>query len=170
MLTAHWLLVEAPKWAVSAGWLSRPARRGADSSFAAWCRVLLRGLVQSRPSRLGAESSFAAWCRVVLCGLVQSWPLRHSAESSFVAWCFTAWCIVVLRGLVHLVVSLQIDASSGLFSPQLVHVVVSLSSVHLVVSSLLWHLHRLVHLVVSLQICASICLLVDWSVWESSLI
>lgn len=27
-LTAHWLLVEMPKWAVSAGWLSRPARRG----------------------------------------------------------------------------------------------------------------------------------------------
>ncbi len=28
-LTGHWLLVEAPKWAVSAGWLTRPARRGA---------------------------------------------------------------------------------------------------------------------------------------------
>lgn len=31
-LTAHWLLVEAPKWAVSAGWLSRPARRGASAA------------------------------------------------------------------------------------------------------------------------------------------
>lgn len=28
-LTSHWLLVEAPKWAVTAGWLTRPARRGA---------------------------------------------------------------------------------------------------------------------------------------------
>ena len=28
-LTGHWLLVEAPKWAVSAGWLTRPVRRGA---------------------------------------------------------------------------------------------------------------------------------------------
>ncbi len=32
VLTAHWLLVEAPKWAVSAGWLSRPARRGASAA------------------------------------------------------------------------------------------------------------------------------------------
>ncbi|WP_421303445.1 ferric reductase-like transmembrane domain-containing protein [Aeromonas taiwanensis] len=30
-LVAHWLLVEAPKWAVSAGWLARPARRGAGA-------------------------------------------------------------------------------------------------------------------------------------------
>ena len=27
-LTSHWLLVGAPKWAVTAGWLTRPARRG----------------------------------------------------------------------------------------------------------------------------------------------
>ena len=33
-LTAHWLVVEAPKWAVSAGWLSRPARRGASGAGA----------------------------------------------------------------------------------------------------------------------------------------
>ncbi|QFI53595.1 ferredoxin reductase family protein [Aeromonas simiae] len=30
-LIAHWLLVEAPKWAVGAGWLTRPARRGAGA-------------------------------------------------------------------------------------------------------------------------------------------
>ena len=140
-------------------------RLGPESSFAAWCRVILCGLVQSHPLRLGAESSFTAWCRVVLRSLVQSRPSWLGAKLAF-----AAWCIVVLRGLVHLVVSLQIGASSGLFAPRLVHVVVSLSSVHLVVSSLLWHLHRLVHLVVSLQICASICLLVDWSVWDLSLI
>ncbi|MGE6080391.1 ferric reductase-like transmembrane domain-containing protein, partial [Aeromonas veronii] len=33
-LTAHWLVVEAPKWAVSAGLLSRPARRGASGAGA----------------------------------------------------------------------------------------------------------------------------------------
>ena len=30
-LMAHWLLVEAPKWAVTADWLTRPARRGAGA-------------------------------------------------------------------------------------------------------------------------------------------
>lgn len=30
-LMAHWLLVEAPKWAVAADWLTRPARRGAGA-------------------------------------------------------------------------------------------------------------------------------------------
>lgn len=30
-LTAHWLLVEGPKWAVGAGWLTAPARRGAGA-------------------------------------------------------------------------------------------------------------------------------------------
>ena len=30
-LVAHWLLVEAPKWAVAADWLTRPARRGAGA-------------------------------------------------------------------------------------------------------------------------------------------
>ncbi len=34
-LVAHWLLVEAPKWAVSAGWLARPARRGAGAGAGA---------------------------------------------------------------------------------------------------------------------------------------
>ncbi|WP_429182144.1 ferredoxin reductase family protein [Aeromonas salmonicida] len=34
-LTSHWLLVEAPKWAVTAGWLTRPARRGAGSGAGA---------------------------------------------------------------------------------------------------------------------------------------
>jgi predicted ferric reductase len=33
-LTSHWLLVEAPKWAVTAGWLTRPARRGGAGSGA----------------------------------------------------------------------------------------------------------------------------------------
>ena len=31
-LVAHWLLVEAPKWAVAADWLTRPARRGANAA------------------------------------------------------------------------------------------------------------------------------------------
>ncbi len=36
-LLAHWLLVEAPKWAVAADWLTRPARRGAGAgSDALW--------------------------------------------------------------------------------------------------------------------------------------
>jgi predicted ferric reductase len=34
-LTSHWLLVEAPKWAVTAGWLTRPARRGAGGGAGA---------------------------------------------------------------------------------------------------------------------------------------
>ncbi len=34
-LVAHWLLVEAPKWAVAAGWLTRPARRGAGAGAGA---------------------------------------------------------------------------------------------------------------------------------------
>ncbi|MGY4015815.1 ferredoxin reductase family protein [Aeromonas molluscorum] len=34
-LAAHWLLVEAPKWAVGAGWLTRPARRGAGAGAGA---------------------------------------------------------------------------------------------------------------------------------------
>ena len=34
-LTSHWLLVEAPKWAVTAGWFTRPARRGAGGGAGA---------------------------------------------------------------------------------------------------------------------------------------
>ena len=34
-LMAHWLLVEAPKWAVTADWLTRPARRGAGAGAGA---------------------------------------------------------------------------------------------------------------------------------------
>ncbi|WP_323949182.1 ferredoxin reductase family protein [Aeromonas caviae] len=34
-LVAHWLLVEAPKWAVAADWLTRPARRGAGAGAGA---------------------------------------------------------------------------------------------------------------------------------------
>ena len=30
-LMAHWLLVEAPKWAITANWLTRPVRRGAGA-------------------------------------------------------------------------------------------------------------------------------------------
>lgn len=31
LLVLHWLIVESPKWAVSAGWLTRPQRRGAPA-------------------------------------------------------------------------------------------------------------------------------------------
>ncbi len=34
-LLSHWLLVEAPKWAVTADWLTRPARRGAGAGAGA---------------------------------------------------------------------------------------------------------------------------------------
>ena len=34
-LMAHWLLVEAPKWAITADWLTRPARRGAGAGAGA---------------------------------------------------------------------------------------------------------------------------------------
>ena len=88
---------------------------------------------------------------------MHSRPLPRGAESSIEAWCFAAWCI-------KLSLYFAIRASSGLFAQGLVHVGVSLKSVHVVVSSLLWSLQigascgLFADLCISLSLCGLVCL------------